>query len=79
MNTNMSSERPGSTFKLPQPNLMLSSKHPQQSPMGMNKLCKSQGSTKFLQRSYDVESMDSDTDHIVASFNLEGIANNYNT
>ena len=41
--------------------------------------CNAQGSTKSLQRSYSVESMDSDTDCIVASLNLEGITYNYNT
>ena len=38
------------------------------SPMGMNNQCNTQESTKSLQRSYSVESMDSDTDRIVASF-----------
>ena len=32
-----------------------------------------------IQRSYSIGSMDSDTDCIVASLNLEGITNNYNT
>ena len=44
----------------------------------MNKQYYSRGSTKSLQRSYSVESMDSDTAHIVASLDLEGITNNYN-
>ena len=52
--------------------------HQEQSPKGMNKRCNAQGSTKSLQRSYNVEIMDSDTDHIVASLDLEGITNNYN-
>ena len=47
--------------------------------MWMNKQCNAQGSTKSLQRSYSVESMDSDTDCIVASLDLEGITNNYKT
>ena len=40
--------------------------------MEMNKKSSAQGSTKSLLRSYSIESMDSDTDHIVASLNLEG-------
>ena len=47
--------------------------------MGMNKQCNAQGSTKYLQRSYRVESMDSDTGRIVANLDLKGITNNYNT
>ena len=43
------------------------------------KQCNAQGSTKPLQRTYITESMESDTDHIVASLNLEEIINNYNT
>ena len=31
------------------------------------------------QNPYSIESMDSDTDSIVASFDLEGITNNYKT
>ena len=45
----------------------------------MNKQSNAQGSTKPLQRSYSIESMDSDTDHIVASLDLESIKNNYKT
>ena len=44
----------------------------------MNKQCNAQGSTKSLLRSYSIESMDSDTDCIVADLGLEG-TNNYNT
>ena len=33
---------------------------------------------KKLQRTYRIESMDSDRDYIVASLNLEEIINNYN-
>ena len=47
--------------------------------MRINKQCNAQESTKSLQNSYSVESMDSDTEHIVASLDLEGIKNNYNT
>ena len=32
-----------------------------------------------LRRIYSIESMDSDTDHIIASLNLEEVLNNYNT
>ena len=42
----------------------------------MNKQCNDQGLTKPLQRTYSIESMDSDTDHIVATLNLEEITNN---
>ena len=49
------------------------------SAMGMNKRSNAQESTKSRQRSYSVENMDSDTDHIVASLDLEGIKNNYKT
>ena len=37
----------------------------------MNKQCNAQESTKPLQRSYGIESMDSDTDRIVANINLK--------
>ena len=45
----------------------------------MNGLYNAQGLTGFLQRTYSVESMDSDTDRRVANLNLEGITNNYKT
>ena len=38
-----------------------------------------QGSTKPLQRTYSIESMDSDTACVVAGLNLKEIINNYNT
>ena len=63
----------------PQPNLVQPPHHQEQSPMGMNKQWNAQGSTKSRQRSHCVKSMDSDTDHIVASLDVEGITNNYNT
>ena len=47
--------------------------------MGIDKQCNAMGSTKSLQRSYCIENMDHDTDHIVASLDQEGITNNYNT
>ena len=43
------------------------------------KWCNARGSTKSLQRSYSVESMNSNTECIVASLDLEGITNNKNT
>ena len=47
--------------------------------MGIDKQSNAQGASKSLQRSYSIESMDSDTDSIVASLDLEGITNNYKT
>ena len=42
----------------------------------MNKQCNAQGSTRSLQRSYSIESMDRDKDSIVGNFNLEDISHN---
>ena len=39
----------------------------------MNKQCNALGSTKSLQRSYSIENMDSDIDHLAANFSLEDI------
>ena len=39
----------------------------------MKKQCHAQGSTKSLQRSYSIKSMESDTKHVVASLNLKEI------
>ncbi len=79
-NTDVISKRPGVTFKLPSAKFdAVPSPSRTKSPMGMNKQSNAQGSTKSLQRSYSIESMDSDTDHIVASLDLEGITNNYKT
>ena len=62
MSTKVNNERPGSTFKmLPR----------MKSPIRINKQCNVLGSTKPLQRTYCIESMDSDTDCVVASLNLE--------
>ena len=69
MNTKVNKERPGSTFKMPSTT---------KSPI-RTKQSNLQGSTKPLQRTYSIESMDSDTDCIVASLNLEEIIKNYNT
>ena len=74
----MISERPRDTFKLPPAKFdAISSPSRTKSPMGMNKHFNAQELTKSLQRSYSIESMDSNTDRIVVSFNLEGITNNY--
>ena len=80
MNTKVNSERPGGTFKLPPAKFdVVPSASSTKSPIGMNKQCSARGSTKSLLRFYGIESMDSDTDHIVASLDLEGITNNNNT
>ena len=69
MNTKVNKERPGSTFKIPSTT---------KSPI-KTKPSNSQQSTKPLQRTYSTESMESDTDRVVASLNLEEIIKNYNT
>ena len=79
-NTEVMSGRPGGTFKLPPAKfdaVPLPSRT--ESPMGINKQSNTQESTKSLQRSCSTESMDSNTDCVVVSFNLEGITNNYKT
>ena len=79
-NTEVISERPGGTFKLPPAKFdAVSSPSRTKSLMGIDKQSDAQGSTKSLQRLYSIESMDSDTDHIVSSLNLKGITNNYKT
>ena len=76
----MISERPGDTFKLlPAKFDAVPSPSRAKSPMGIDKQSNAQGSSKSLQRSYSIESMDSDTNRIVASLDLEGITNNYKT
>ena len=69
MNTKVNKERPGSTFKIPSTT---------KSPI-TTKQPNSQQPTKPLQRTYRIESMVSDKDRVVASFNLEEIIKNYNT
>ena len=69
MNTKVNKERPGSTFKMPSRT---------KSPI-RTKRCNTKGSTKPLQRINSIESMDGDTDGIVASLNLKEIINHYNT
>ena len=68
MNTKVNKERPGGTFKMLRTKLPIRIKQ-----------YNAQGSTKPLQRTYSIESMDSDTDYVVASLNVEEIINNYNT
>ena len=63
MNTKVNKERPGSTFKIPSTT---------KSPI-TTKPSNSQQTTKLLKRTYSIESMDSDTDRVVASLNLEEI------
>ena len=69
MNTKVNKERPRSIFKMPsRTNLPIRTEQ-----------CNAQGSTKPLQQTYSIESMDSDTDHVVADLNLEEIINKCNT
>ena len=63
MNTKVNKERLGSTFKIPSTT---------KSPITTKK-SNSQQPTKPLQRTYSIESMESDTDRLVASLNLEEI------
>ena len=69
MNTTVNEERPGSTFKISSTT---------KSPI-TTKPSNSQQPTKPLEMTYSIESMDSDTDRLVASLNLEEIIKNYNT
>ena len=79
-NTEVFSERIGGTFKLPPAKFdAVPSSSRAKSPMGIDKQSNAQGTSKSLQRSYSIESMDSDTDRIVASLDLEGITNNHKT
>ena len=69
MNTKVNKERPGSSFKIP--STTKSSITTKQS--------NSQQPTKPLQRTYSIEIIDSDTDHIITRLNLEEIIKDYNT
>ena len=69
MNTKGNKERLGSTFKITSTI---------NSPI-TTKPFNSQQPTKPLQRTYSIESMDRDTDRVVASLNLEEIIKDYNT
>ena len=76
MITKVNNERPGSTFKLPLAKFVTApSTSRTKSPIRRNKQYNSQRLTKSLQRSYSIESMDCDTDHIIANLNLEDIIN----
>ena len=68
MNTKVNKEKPGSTFKMPS-----TTKSP------ITKPSNSQPPAKPLQRTYSIESMDNDTDRVVASLNLDEIIKNYDT
>ena len=77
MNTKVNNERPGSTFKQPSiKSHTVPSISRTKSPIRINKQFNVQGSTKPLQRTYSEESMNSDTDRIVAS--LKEIIKNHN-
>ena len=79
-NTEVFSERLGGTFKLPPAKFdVVPSSSRAKSPIRIDKQSNAKGTSKSLQRSYSTESMDSNTDHIVASPDLEGITNNYKT
>ena len=69
MNTKVNKERPGSIFKMPSTTM---------SPI-TTKQSNAQQPRKPLQRTHTIESLDSDTDCVVASLNLEEIIKNYNT
>ena len=69
MNTKVNKERQGSTFKITSTT----------KPPITTKPSNSQPPAKPLQRTYSIESMDSDTDRVVASLNLEELIKNYNT
>ena len=80
MNTKVNNERPRNAFKLllakfdTDPTTLRT-----KSPIRMDKLCKIQRLTKSLYRYHNIESMDRDTDCIVANLNLEDTINNNNT
>ena len=63
MNTKVNKERPGSTFKIPSTTKLPITTKPSNS----------QQPRKPRKKTYSIESMDSDTDRLVASLNLEEI------
>ena len=76
----VNTERPRNAFKLtPAKFDTVPTTSRIKSPIRMNKQCNAQGLTKSLQRSYNIESMNSDTDYVVTNLNLEDIITNYNT
>ena len=80
MNTKVNNERSESAFKLSSTKFSYCPlKIKNKSPIRINKQFNAQGSTKPLQKSYNIETMDSDTDRRVASLNLEETINNYNS
>ena len=80
MNTEVISERPGGTFKPPPAKFdAVPSASRAKSPIGIDKHSNTQGTSNTLQKSYSIKSMDSNTDRIVASLDLEGITNNFKT
>ena len=68
MNTKVNKERPGSTFKIPSTTKSPITTEASNSQPPKKNACKGR-----------IESMDSDTDRLVASLNLEEIIKNYNT
>ena len=79
MDTKVNTERSGSAFKLPSANFdTVRSKSRTKYPIKINKHYNPKGSTKSLQRSYFIESMERDTDGVVSNLNLEDIIINYN-
>ena len=80
MNTKVNNERPGSAFKLSTTKFhTVPSISRTKSLIRMNKQCNAQRLIKLQQKTYSIESMDSDTNCRVANFNLEEFIDNYNT
>ena len=80
MNTEVTNERPGNASKQHSTKFYTEATISKtKSPPRMSENCNVQRLTKSLRWSYNIESMDSDTDSIVASLNPEYIINNYNT
>ena len=74
MNAIVNNERLGSAFKLPSVKFdTVPSTSRTKSLIRIDKQFNAQRSTKSLHRSYSIESMDSDTDHVVANLDQEDI------
>ena len=70
----MNNKRPGPHSICPRPNFDKNhSMSKIKSPERMNKQCQAQGSTKSLNRSYGVESVDTETDDVIANLNRNDI------
>ena len=71
MNTKVNNERLGKVFKQPpaQRNRDPSTSRTK-SPKRIYKQCNAQGSTKSLNIPYNIESMDIETDNVIANLNL---------